>query len=185
MAVGAEVSSTRFRKRRATGRSPGQFLYLHALRRYGPPPLGRRIALDRRPDPPHGLLRRLGRRPFARRSRGCRGRDGWSPGVRETEPFTRVTERGRRRIEELSPRIYGPVIEWDGRWRLLTYAIGEAHRKPPRATAQGTERAGLGAALADSLDIALRHARRRPRGGRARRRRSKRSIFLRASTEDR
>jgi phenylacetic acid degradation operon negative regulatory protein len=40
-----------------------------------------------------------------------------------------VTERGRRRIEELSPRIYGPVIEWDGRWRLLSYAIGEAHRK--------------------------------------------------------
>jgi phenylacetic acid degradation operon negative regulatory protein len=40
-----------------------------------------------------------------------------------------VTERGRRRIKELSPRIYGPVVEWDGRWRLLSYAIGEAHRQ--------------------------------------------------------
>ena len=43
--------------------------------------------------------------------------------------FYMVTARGRRRIEELSPRIYGPVIEWDGRWRLLTYAIGEAQRQ--------------------------------------------------------
>jgi len=39
-----------------------------------------------------------------------------------------VTERGRRRIEGLSPRIYGPVVEWDGRWRILTYSIAEAHR---------------------------------------------------------
>jgi phenylacetic acid degradation operon negative regulatory protein len=38
-----------------------------------------------------------------------------------------VTARGRRRIEELSPRIYGPVIEWDGRWRLLSCA-GETQR---------------------------------------------------------
>lgn len=40
-----------------------------------------------------------------------------------------VSDRGRRRIEELSPRIYGPVIEWDGRWRMVSYAIGEANRK--------------------------------------------------------
>jgi phenylacetic acid degradation operon negative regulatory protein len=39
-----------------------------------------------------------------------------------------VTERGRRRIEELSPRIYGPVIEWDGVWRILTYRVSEANR---------------------------------------------------------
>lgn len=57
-------------------------------------------------------------------------RQGWLVARREgSRAFYRVTERGRRRIEELSPRIYGPVIEWDGRWRLLTYAIGEAHRK--------------------------------------------------------
>lgn len=57
-------------------------------------------------------------------------RQGWLMGRREgNRAFYRVTGRGRRRIEELVPRIYGPVIEWDGRWRLLTYAIGEAHRK--------------------------------------------------------
>ena len=57
-------------------------------------------------------------------------RQGWLAGRRKgNRAFYRVTERGRRRIEELSPRIYGPVIEWDGRWRLLSYAIGEANRK--------------------------------------------------------
>ncbi|MFY9719782.1 MAG: PaaX family transcriptional regulator C-terminal domain-containing protein [Candidatus Cybelea sp.] len=57
-------------------------------------------------------------------------RQGWLIARREgNRAFYRVTERGRRRIEELSPRIYGPVIEWDGRWRLLSYAIGEAHRR--------------------------------------------------------
>lgn len=56
-------------------------------------------------------------------------RQGWlSAHRRGNRAYYSVTERGRRRIEELSPRIYGPVIEWDGRWRLLTYAIGEAHR---------------------------------------------------------
>ncbi len=57
-------------------------------------------------------------------------RQGWLVARREgNRAYYRVTERGRRRIEELSPRIYGPVIEWDGRWRLLSYAIGEAHRR--------------------------------------------------------
>jgi len=57
-------------------------------------------------------------------------RQGWLAARRSrNRAYYRVTERGRRRIEELSPRIYGPVIEWDGRWRLLIYAIGEAHRK--------------------------------------------------------
>lgn len=57
-------------------------------------------------------------------------RQGWLVAERQGKrAYYRVTERGRRRIDELSPRIYGPVIEWDGRWRLLTYAIGEARRK--------------------------------------------------------
>lgn len=42
--------------------------------------------------------------------------------------FYAVTDRGRRRIEGLSPRIYGPVVEWDGRWRMLTYGVAEAQR---------------------------------------------------------
>jgi phenylacetic acid degradation operon negative regulatory protein len=57
-------------------------------------------------------------------------RQGWLVASREgNRAYYAVTPRGRRRIEELSPRIYGPVIEWDGRWRLLSYAIAEAHRR--------------------------------------------------------
>jgi phenylacetic acid degradation operon negative regulatory protein len=56
-------------------------------------------------------------------------RQGWLVARREGNlAFYLVTARGRRRIEELSPRIYGPVIEWDGRWRLLTYTVGETQR---------------------------------------------------------
>jgi phenylacetic acid degradation operon negative regulatory protein len=68
--------------------------------------------------------------PAVRQAVSRMARQGWLIARRQrNRAFYRVTERGRRRIEELSPRIYGPVIEWDGRWRLLTYAIGEAHRK--------------------------------------------------------
>src|SRR5690348_18430084 len=57
-------------------------------------------------------------------------RQGWLAASRRGNlAFYSVTERGRRRIAELSPRIYGPIIEWDGKWRLLTYTIGEAHRR--------------------------------------------------------
>jgi len=56
-------------------------------------------------------------------------RQGWLTSQRRgNRSFYAVTPRGRRRIEELAPRIYGPVVEWDGRWRLLTYTIGEADR---------------------------------------------------------
>jgi phenylacetic acid degradation operon negative regulatory protein len=77
------------------------------------------------------LMSSFGVSPAAVRQAVSRmGRQGWLAARREgNRAFYSVTERGRRRIEELSPRIYGPVIEWDGRWRLLSYAIGEAHRK--------------------------------------------------------
>ncbi|MHB8239494.1 MAG: PaaX family transcriptional regulator [Vulcanimicrobiaceae bacterium] len=39
-----------------------------------------------------------------------------------------VTERGRARIDAISPRIYGPLAEWDGRWRMLTYSVPESRR---------------------------------------------------------
>jgi len=55
---------------------------------------------------------------------------GWLVARKEgKQALYRVTERGRRRIEGLSPRIYGPVVEWDGRWRMLTYTIPESERK--------------------------------------------------------
>jgi phenylacetic acid degradation operon negative regulatory protein len=57
-------------------------------------------------------------------------RQGWLAAQRRgNRAFYAVTERGRRRIEELSPRIYGPVIEWDGKWRMLTYTVAEANRE--------------------------------------------------------
>jgi phenylacetic acid degradation operon negative regulatory protein len=57
-------------------------------------------------------------------------RQGWLVARHEgNRAYYAVTARGRRRIEELEPRIYGPVIEWDGHWRLLSYAIGEERRQ--------------------------------------------------------
>ena len=68
--------------------------------------------------------------PAVRQAVSRMSRQGWLTARRRgNRAFYAVTERGRRRIEELSPRIYGPVIEWDGRWRVLSYAIGEEHRK--------------------------------------------------------
>jgi phenylacetic acid degradation operon negative regulatory protein len=57
-------------------------------------------------------------------------RQGWLDSDRRgNRAFYKVTPRGRRRIEELSPRIYGPVIEWDGRWRMLAYTVEESRRE--------------------------------------------------------
>jgi phenylacetic acid degradation operon negative regulatory protein len=68
--------------------------------------------------------------PAVRQAVSRMSRQGWLLARRHgNRAFYNVTARGRRRIEELSPRIYGPVIEWDGKWRLLIYAIGEANRK--------------------------------------------------------
>jgi phenylacetic acid degradation operon negative regulatory protein len=68
--------------------------------------------------------------PAVRQAVSRMSRQGWLAARRQNgRACYVVTDRGRRRIEELSPRIYGPVVEWDGRWRLLSYAIGERHRK--------------------------------------------------------
>ncbi len=68
--------------------------------------------------------------PAVRQAVSRMSRQGWLAARRQGgRAYYLVTARGRRRIDELSPRIYGPVIEWDGGWRLLTYAIGERHRK--------------------------------------------------------
>ena len=56
-------------------------------------------------------------------------RQGWLRAERSgNRAFYGVTERGRRRIEELSPRIYGPLVDWDGLWRMLVYSIDEQRR---------------------------------------------------------
>lgn len=57
-------------------------------------------------------------------------RQGWLEArKRGNRSFYTLTERGRRRIEAISPRIYGPIVEWDGRWRMLTYSVAESHRE--------------------------------------------------------
>ena len=56
-------------------------------------------------------------------------RQGWLQAERSgNRAYYAVTERGRRRIEELSPRIYGPLVDWDGLWRMLVYSIDEQRR---------------------------------------------------------
>jgi len=78
-----------------------------------------------------GLTRAFGVSEAAVRQAVSRmARQGWLVGERRgNRAFYAVTERGRRRIEELNPRIYGPVIEWDGRWRMLTYTVEESRRE--------------------------------------------------------
>ncbi|HEY1654624.1 MAG TPA: PaaX family transcriptional regulator C-terminal domain-containing protein [Candidatus Tumulicola sp.] len=70
---------------------------------------------------PFGISEAAVRQAVSRMSR-----QGWLAARRRgNRAFYAVTERGRRRIAELTPRIYGPIIDWDGRWRLLTYSVGE------------------------------------------------------------
>ena len=73
---------------------------------------------------PFGISEAAVRQAVSRMSR-----QGWLVASRmENHAYYSVTPRGRRRIEELSPRIYGPVVEWDGKWRLLTYNVAEKDR---------------------------------------------------------
>ncbi len=56
-------------------------------------------------------------------------RQGWLAARKDgSRSFYALTERGRGRVEAISPRIYGPVVEWDGRWRTLTYGVAESNR---------------------------------------------------------
>jgi phenylacetic acid degradation operon negative regulatory protein len=57
-------------------------------------------------------------------------RQGWLSATRRgNRSYYTMTDRGRRRVEAISPRIYGPVVEWDGRWRMLTYSVAESNRE--------------------------------------------------------
>lgn len=57
-------------------------------------------------------------------------RQGWLVARKHgNRAYYAVTDRGRRRIDTLSPRIYGPVVEWDGRWRMLAYSVSEQLRE--------------------------------------------------------
>ncbi|MBV9272163.1 MAG: phenylacetic acid degradation operon negative regulatory protein PaaX [Candidatus Eremiobacteraeota bacterium] len=57
-------------------------------------------------------------------------RQGWLAGRKDgNRSFYAVTDKGRERIDAISPRIYGPVVEWDGRWRIVTYSVSETNRE--------------------------------------------------------
>ena len=81
-----------------------------------------------------GLIRLMGEfglsEQAVRQAVSRMSRQGWLVAhKRGNRSFYALTERGRRRIETISPRIYGPVVEWDGRWRMLTYSVAETSRE--------------------------------------------------------
>ena len=81
-----------------------------------------------------GLIRLMGEfglsEQAVRQAVSRMSRQGWLDARRRgNRSFYALTGRGRARVEAISPRIYGPIIEWDGRWRILTYTIAEANRQ--------------------------------------------------------
>jgi phenylacetic acid degradation operon negative regulatory protein len=81
-----------------------------------------------------GLIRLMGEfglsEAAVRQAVSRMSRQGWLQAEkRGNRSFYALTDRGRRRVEAISPRIYGPVVEWDGRWRMLTYSVAETRRE--------------------------------------------------------
>ena len=60
-------------------------------------------------------------------------RQGWISARKVgTRSYYAMTDRGRTRVDKVSPRIYLPPEEhWDGRWRMVAYTIPE-HRREGR-----------------------------------------------------
>ena len=95
--------------------------------------------VQRDPAAPHelwvgGLIRLMGEfglsEQAVRQAVSRMSRQGWLQAQkRGSRSFYALTDRGRRRVEAISPRIYGPVVEWDGRWRMLTYSVAEIKRE--------------------------------------------------------
>lgn len=58
-------------------------------------------------------------------------RQGWLESTRiGNRSYYSVTELGKRRVDEVSKRIYvAPQTAWDGRWRILSYTVPEAKRE--------------------------------------------------------
>ncbi|MDQ6823411.1 MAG: phenylacetic acid degradation operon negative regulatory protein PaaX [Candidatus Eremiobacteraeota bacterium] len=68
--------------------------------------------------------------PAVRQAVSRMSRQGWLTARRHgNRSYYALTSRGKRRIESLGPRIYGPVVEWDGKWRVVTYTIAESTRE--------------------------------------------------------
>jgi phenylacetic acid degradation operon negative regulatory protein len=106
---------------------PSSFIFtlygdmVHRLNPHGALPIGALIRLMA----PFGISPAAVRQAVSRMTA-----QGWLASERRARrALYAVTARGRERIEQLSPRIYGPVVEWDGRWRILVYAIPERERR--------------------------------------------------------
>lgn len=58
-------------------------------------------------------------------------RQGWMTSRKVgARSYYAMTERGRERVDKVSPRIYEPPdATWDGRWRMLAYSIPEHKRE--------------------------------------------------------
>ena len=81
-----------------------------------------------------GLIRLMGEfglsEQAVRQAVSRMSRQGWLAAARRgNRSYYALTDRGRRRVEAISPRIYEPVVEWDGRWRMLTYSVSESNRE--------------------------------------------------------
>lgn len=81
-----------------------------------------------------GLIRLMGEfglsEQAVRQAVSRMSRQGWLEATRRgNRSFYAMTERGRSRVEAINPRIYGPIVEWDGKWRILTYTVAEANRQ--------------------------------------------------------
>ncbi len=81
-----------------------------------------------------GLIRLMGEfgisEQAVRQAVSRMSRQGWLIATRRgNRSYYALTDRGRRRVEAISPRIYGPVVEWDGHWRMLTYTVSENNRE--------------------------------------------------------
>lgn len=81
-----------------------------------------------------GLIRLMGEfglsEQAVRQAVSRMSRQGWLASTRRgNRSYYCMTDRGRRRVEAISPRIYGPVVEWDGKWRMLTYSVAESKRE--------------------------------------------------------
>lgn len=68
--------------------------------------------------------------PAVRQAISRMSRQGWITGRKVgNRSYYAMTERGRTRVDNVSPRIYAPPENsWDGRWRMLAYTIPETKR---------------------------------------------------------
>lgn len=68
--------------------------------------------------------------PAVRQAVSRMSRQGWISARKVgNRSYYAMTDRGRARVDAVTPRIYDPpATQWDGRWRMLAYTIPEIER---------------------------------------------------------